>query len=97
MVIVVSARVCAEISKSSPKPVKAAVCGLDGSESVTCRVAERAATLVGLKITLMLQVALTAKADPQVLVWEKSSGSAPAIVTTKLVSATPEPFVSVKA
>ena len=47
-------------------------------------------------MTLMLQVALMAKDDPQVLVCEKSRGSAPAIETASPVSDTVELLVSLK-
>jgi len=56
-----------------PVPVKVTVCGLLGASSVTVRVPFSSPVAVGLKVTLMVQVALRPRVAAQVLVWAKSA------------------------
>ena len=58
-----------------PVPVKLTVCGLPLALSVIDRVPPRAPLVVGVKVTLTVQFAPTARLEllaGQVLVWEKS-------------------------
>src|SRR5579863_2127984 len=69
-----------------PVPVSDTVCGLVGSESVTCRVAERLPDALGAKVTLMVQFVPALRLDPQVLVSVKSLCCMPVIEMLMLVS-----------
>ena len=53
-------------------PVSATVCGLAGALSVTTTVPVRVLIVVGVNVTLMVQLALTATLVPQLFVCEKS-------------------------
>src|ERR1700680_3014690 len=55
-----------------PVPDRATVWGLVGSESLIVKVALRVPAAVGLKVTLMVQLAPPASDDPQLLVSLKS-------------------------
>jgi hypothetical protein len=59
-------------AKSSPVPVSVTVCGLPAALSVTVTLPVLIPVAVGSKVTLMVQLALAATLEPQVLVWEKS-------------------------
>jgi|SRR5450755_261119 len=70
-----------------PVPVRAAVCGELASLSATLRVAVAAAAAVGVKVTLIVQVAPTASVAPQVEICAKDVGDAPPMVTAIAESA----------
>jgi hypothetical protein len=63
----------AAIVKSSPVPVSARVWGLPSAVSATAMAAVLVPPAAGLKLTLRVQLALTATPEPQSLVWEASS------------------------
>jgi hypothetical protein len=74
----------------TPFPLNATVCGLPGALSVIVRAADRAPAAVGLKVTLIVQVAPAATDVPQVLTAVKSVLLAPAItLADKLRTADP--------
>jgi hypothetical protein len=70
-----------------PVPESGTVCGLPAALSATARVADRFPVAAGLKLTLMVQLALAATLDPQLLVWEKSPALVPEIVMLETVKA----------
>jgi hypothetical protein len=55
-----------------PAPLRTTVCGLPDALSVTDSVPWRVPPAVGLKETLIAQLALAASVPPHELVWEKS-------------------------
>src|SRR5439155_5732530 len=63
--------------KSCPTPDRATLCGLPGALSVMVKAPERLPPPVGVKVTLMVQLAPAARLEPQVLVSAKSAASAP--------------------
>lgn len=65
-----------------PVPLSETCCGLVGSEFVTRKVAVRVPPAVGVKVTLIVQLAPAAKVEPQVVVRAKS----PAFVPVKEVT-----------
>jgi hypothetical protein len=65
-----------------PVPLSATCCGLVGSEFVTRKVAERAPLAVGVKVTLIVQLAPAARDDPHVVVRPKS----PVLVPVKEIT-----------
>jgi hypothetical protein len=62
----------APMAKSSPVPVSAMVWGLPSAVSVTTMAAVLVPPAAGVKVTLRVQLALTATLEPQSLVWEAS-------------------------
>ena len=68
---------------ANPVPVSPAVCGLFEALSVTVSEAVRLPVAVGVKVTLIVQLAPAARLLPQLLVWPKSPLLAP--VTAMLV------------
>jgi len=58
--------------KSVPVPERLTVCGLPGASCVMVRLPSRVPVAVGLKVTLIVQLAPAATLEPQVLVWAKS-------------------------
>ena len=68
---------------AAPVPVSPAVCGLFVALSVTASDAVRLPVAVGVKVTLMVQLAPAARLVPQLFVWPKSPLLAP--VTAILV------------
>jgi hypothetical protein len=80
-----------EIEKSAPVPESAAVCGLPAALSVTLRVPVREPAAVGLKATLMLQLAPAATLVPQLFVAAKS----PLAAMPEIVKAEPPVFARV--
>jgi hypothetical protein len=80
-----------EIEKSAPVPESAAVCGLPAALSVTLRVPVREPAAVGLKPTLMLQLAPAATLVPQLFVAAKS----PLAAMPEIVKAEPPVFARV--
>ena len=63
-------------STTVPVPVRLTVCGLPAALSVIDSVPVRVPLCVGLKVTLMVQLASAARLEPQVFVWLKSSFAA---------------------
>jgi hypothetical protein len=63
-------------STTVPVPVRFTVCGLPAALSVIDNVPVRVPLCVGLKVTLMVQLASAARLEPQVFVWLKSSFAA---------------------
>ena len=59
-------------STTVPEPVRLTVCGLPAALSVIDKVPVRGPLCVGLKVTLMVQLASAARLEPQVFVWLKS-------------------------
>ena len=80
-----------------PVPVSAAVWGLFGALSVTVRVADLAPEAVGVKVTLIAQLAPAARLLPQVVVCEKSPPLEPVNVMLVIVKAVVPLLVSVTA
>ena len=78
-----------------PVPVSGIVCGLPGPLSVTESVALLIPEAIGLKVTLMVQLAPTARLVPQPLARAKSPLLVPVMATLLIVSAEPVPLVSV--
>ena len=66
-----------ETVEAAPVPVKLTVCGLLAALSIIFRVAARAPEAVGLKVTLIVQLAPAFTAGTQLSVSEKSPGFAP--------------------
>ena len=62
---------------TTPVPESEAVWGLSGALSATERIAERVPLALGVKITLMEQLAPAASEVPQLFVWAKSPGLLP--------------------
>src|SRR5208282_1038255 len=62
---------------------------------VIVNVAVRLLMLVGLNVTLIVQLLLPASEEPQLLVCEKSGGSVPPIAMLEIVIAVVVPFVTV--
>jgi hypothetical protein len=62
----------AETAKSVPFPLKETTCGLPEALSLMVTVPVRVPIVVGVKLTVIAQLALTASDVPQVLVWAKS-------------------------
>ena len=69
-----------------PTPVRVINCGLPGALSAIEMVAVRVPEAVGVNTALMVQLPPAATEEPQVLVWEKSPGSAPVIVMLEMES-----------
>jgi len=63
-----------------PVPVRAAVCGELASLSATLSVAVSTDAVLGVKVTLMVQLAATASVVPQVVVWAKDEDDVPTMV-----------------
>src|SRR5580704_1857714 len=80
---------------ANPVPLTAIDCGLVESLSVTVRTADRAPLAVGVKVTLIVQLACDATLGVQSSVSEKSPGSAPVKATLDTVSVEAVPFVRV--
>ena len=79
--------------KSSPEPDTATVCGLLLASSATLRVPDRLPTAVGVKVTLMVQLAPAPTELPQLLVCAKS----PVVLMFEIVSTPPLEFDNVTA
>ena len=78
-----------------PIPLSDTCCGLPEALSVTLSTALRVPLAVGLKLTLIVQLALAASELPQVCVWEKSVALVPVIAIPVIVSEVVPTFVSV--
>src|SRR5579862_3303457 len=79
----------------APVPLTPTCCGLPAALSVTLTVALRAPVVVGLNVTLMVQLAPAASELAQVLACAKSPGSVPAIVMLMPVIAIVPTFLNV--
>ena len=71
------------------------LCGLSAALSVIVTAATRAPPAVGLNVTVIVQFALAARDEPQVLVSVKSPGLAPPSAMLVIASAVPPLFVTV--
>jgi hypothetical protein len=81
---------------ATPLPESATVWGLVESLSETLSIADSAAVVVGVNLTLIVQVPVVAtRPVPQVLLWTKSEALAPAIVMEVIVRAVLLVFESV--
>ena len=69
-----------------PVPVSGTVCGLPAALSVTLTVADRAPVVVGVNVTLMVQLVPAASVEPQPFVCEKSPGFDPARAMLEIFS-----------
>jgi len=78
-----------------PLPVNDTDCGLPEALSVTRRLPLLVPVAVGLKVTLIVQLALIASANPQLLVCEKSPGFVPARAILVIDNAAVPAFLSV--
>jgi len=74
-------------SGAVPVPDSVAVCGEPAALSVTVRVAPKLASDAGVKVTVMEQLDPEARDVPQLLVWEKSLGLAPAMAILPIARA----------
>jgi hypothetical protein len=72
-------------STTVPVPVRLTVCGLPAALSVIDNVPFRVALSVGLKVTLMVQLASAARLEPQVFVWLKSPLAAMLVILSAVV------------
>jgi hypothetical protein len=63
--------VSAAVVAAAPVPLRETVCGLPGASSVTESVPLRVSELVGVKVTLMVQVAPEARLETQLLLSPK--------------------------
>ena len=81
----------AAIVKSSPVPERVMVCGLPSAVSTTAMAPVLVPPLVGLKVMLKVQLALTATLEPQLLFWEAS----PLTATLMMLRDAPPVFVRV--
>ena len=68
-----------------PVPVSGTVCGLPRALSAMETDAVRVPVAVGLNVTLIVQLALMLRDDPQVVLREKSPGLVPVIVMPEIV------------
>ena len=66
-----SATLCAPAAAAAPVPLNDTVCGLAAALSVNVIAPVSVPAAVGVKVTEMVQLALTARLDPQVLVSAK--------------------------
>ncbi len=96
----VRAAVCVALGELSvtvrvPVPLRPTVCGLPAALSMMLSVAFRVPVAVGVKVTLIEQLAPAASDVPQVLLWAKSPGFAPVVEMPLMLSAAFPVFVSV--
>jgi len=91
----VGARTACGVGAAVPVPVSVAVCGEPAALSATLIVAVNVVAEAGVNVTEMVQFALAASVVPQLLVWEKSLGFAPAIEMPVIVNAAFPGFDSV--
>src|SRR6266853_1538265 len=78
-----------------PVPLRATLCGLFAASSVMDTAALRRPAAEGVKVTVMVQEAPTASAEPQLLLCEKSSELAPPTAMLEILSGLPLLLVSV--
>lgn len=83
-----------ESETAVPVPLRVTLCGLLLALSVRVTAALRMLIVVGLKVTLMVQLALAANDVPQLLVSKKSFGFVPVIAMLVNVTAMVEGFVT---
>ena len=60
-----------DVTAAAPVPLNDTVCGLAAALSVNVIAPVSVPAAVGVKVTEMVQLALAAKLEPQVLVWAK--------------------------
>ena len=72
-------------STTVPVPVRLTVCGLPAALSVIDNVPVRVPLCVGLKVTLMVQLASAARLGPQVFVWLKSPLAAMLVILSAIL------------
>ena len=72
-------------STTVPVPVRLTFCGLPAALSVIDNVPVRVALCVGLKVTLMVQLASAARLELQVFVWLKSPLAAILVILSAVV------------
>jgi hypothetical protein len=72
-------------STTVPVPVTLTVCGLPAALSVIDNVPVRVPLCVGLKVTLMVQLASAARLEPQVFAWLKSPLAAILVILSAVV------------
>ena len=75
--------------ETSPVPLKPIGCGLPAALSVMVTEAVRGPLWAGLKVTVMVQLAPSARPVPQVLVWLKSVAFVPVTAMLLMVKARP--------
>jgi hypothetical protein len=73
--------------RETPVPLRLTVCGLPLASSLMLREALRLPVAVGVKVTLMVQLAPAATDVPQVLLWAKSPALVPVIEMPLIVRA----------
>jgi len=86
------------VTGAVPVPLSGTLCGEVGSLSVMLRLADSAACVEGVKVTLIVQAEPAANVEPelgQVLVCEKSAAFVPVVAMLLMVSAAVPVFVSV--
>lgn len=83
----VGERLAAAVDAATPEPVRLAVWGLPLALSVTVTLAVLVPDAVGLKVTLIAQVAPAATEPPQVLLWAKSPLLVPVTAMLLMLSA----------
>ena len=81
----------------APMPVRFAVWGLLVALSLTSSVALRVPVAVGVKVTLIVQVAPAARVDPQLFICAKSPLLVPVIATLEILNEELVPFCSATA
>ena len=81
----------------TPVPLRPTVCGVPVALSATLTVAVNVPVVAGLKVTVMVQLALAATLLPHVLVWLKELGSVPLMLMATLSSGPVPVFLSVMA
>jgi len=72
-------------STTVPVPVRLTVCGLPAALSAIDTAPVRVPLCVGLKVTLMVQLASAARLEPQVFVWLKSPLAAILVILSAVV------------
>ena len=75
------------VPDETPVPLKAAACGLPVALSVTATLAVRVPVAVGLKVTLIMQLAPAPRLARQLWVWVKSPLLVPVMAKPLMISA----------
>jgi hypothetical protein len=86
-----------EATGAWPVPLSETVCGFDAALSLMVSVPDSELFRLGLKVTLMVQLALAASELGQLFVWGKSALFAPVTTMLEMVSGPGPLFVSVTA
>jgi len=85
----------AEGAELLPVPLRATDCGVPAALSATVRLAERLPVVVGVSVTLMIQLAPAATLEPQVEVCEKLAAFTPLMAIAEMFSGAKPVFISV--